>query len=82
MIWVSFFDDDCVLVVIVVIGMGWLGGVELGYGLDVDVMFVCELVIGVDDVWVVKWLILIVEWVWVLLGIFSVDLLLEFDVNL
>lgn len=34
---------------IAVIGMGRLGGAELGYGSDADVMFVCEANEGADD---------------------------------
>jgi [glutamine synthetase] adenylyltransferase / [glutamine synthetase]-adenylyl-L-tyrosine phosphorylase len=34
---------------IAVIGMGRLGGAELGYGSDADVLFVCEPVDGADD---------------------------------
>lgn len=38
-----------------IIGMGRLGGSELGYGSDADVMFVCEAAEGVDDNTAVKW---------------------------
>ncbi|MEZ2120871.1 MULTISPECIES: bifunctional [glutamine synthetase] adenylyltransferase/[glutamine synthetase]-adenylyl-L-tyrosine phosphorylase [unclassified Corynebacterium] len=40
---------------IAVIGMGRLGGAELGYGSDADVMFVCEPAEGVSDTDAVKW---------------------------
>ncbi|AZA11837.1 bifunctional [glutamine synthetase] adenylyltransferase/[glutamine synthetase]-adenylyl-L-tyrosine phosphorylase [Corynebacterium gerontici] len=42
---------------IAVIGMGRLGGAELGYGSDADVMFVCEPVDGVEENEAVKWAI-------------------------
>ncbi len=38
-----------------VIGMGRLGGAELGYGSDADVLFVCRPNPGVSDVDAVKW---------------------------
>lgn len=40
---------------IAIIGMGRLGGAELGYGSDADVMFVCDPVGGVEDTEAVKW---------------------------
>jgi len=40
---------------IAVIGMGRLGGAELGYGSDADVMFVCEPAEGVSDTDAVHW---------------------------
>ncbi len=40
---------------IAVIGMGRLGGGELGYGSDADVMFVCEPSEGVDEAVAMKW---------------------------
>ncbi len=40
---------------IAVIGMGRLGGAELGYGSDADVLFVCEPHADVDDTDAVKW---------------------------
>ncbi|APT85149.1 glutamine-synthetase adenylyltransferase [Corynebacterium aquilae DSM 44791] len=42
---------------IAVIGMGRLGGWELGYGSDADVMFVCEPADGVEDSEAVAWAI-------------------------
>lgn len=46
---------------IAVIGMGRLGGAELGYGSDADVMFVCEPAEGVSDTEAVKWSINVCE---------------------
>jgi len=40
-----------------IIGMGRLGGAELGYGSDADVMFVCDPADGVEDTEAVKWAI-------------------------
>ena len=40
---------------IAVIGMGRLGGHELGYGSDADVMFVCEPIEGADEPAAVRW---------------------------
>ena len=42
---------------IAVIGMGRLGGAELGYGSDADVMFVCEPTNGYSDNEAVRWAI-------------------------
>lgn len=42
---------------IAVIGMGRLGGAELGYGSDADVMFVCEPLDGVEENEAVRWAI-------------------------
>ncbi|MGZ7497071.1 bifunctional [glutamine synthetase] adenylyltransferase/[glutamine synthetase]-adenylyl-L-tyrosine phosphorylase [Corynebacterium sp. ZY180755] len=42
---------------IAVIGMGRLGGAELGYGSDADVMFVCEPAEGVEENEAVRWAI-------------------------
>lgn len=44
-----------------VIGMGRLGGAELGYGSDADVMFVCEPVAGVEEHEAVTWSIAICD---------------------
>lgn len=65
-----------------VIGMGRLGGAELGYGSDADVMFVCEPAKGVDDSQAVKWSTSIAEQVRAQLGTPSVDPPLEVDANL
>jgi [glutamine synthetase] adenylyltransferase / [glutamine synthetase]-adenylyl-L-tyrosine phosphorylase len=67
---------------IAVIGMGRLGGRELGYGSDADVMFVCEPAAGVEDSAAVRWSVSVAEQVRRLLGIPSVDPPLEVDANL
>ncbi|MGV0627129.1 bifunctional [glutamine synthetase] adenylyltransferase/[glutamine synthetase]-adenylyl-L-tyrosine phosphorylase [Mycolicibacter minnesotensis] len=67
---------------IAVIGMGRLGGRELGYGSDADVMFVCEAVDGVSDADAVRWATSIAEQVRALLGTASVDPPLQVDINL
>jgi len=70
---------------IAVIGMGRLGGGELGYGSDADVMFVCEPVTGlagVDEAAAVKWSVNIAEQLRALLGSPSDDPPLEVDTNL
>ncbi len=67
---------------IAVIGMGRLGGGELGYGSDADVMFVCEPTDGVDETRAVKWSVSIAEQVRTLLGAPSSDPPLHVDMNL
>lgn len=67
---------------IAVIGMGRLGGAELGYGSDADVMFVCEPASGVEDSVAVRWATTVAEQVRTLLGTPSVDPPLEVDANL
>ncbi|MFM9034168.1 MAG: bifunctional [glutamine synthetase] adenylyltransferase/[glutamine synthetase]-adenylyl-L-tyrosine phosphorylase [Mycobacterium sp.] len=67
---------------IAVIGMGRLGGGELGYGSDADVMFVCEPADGVDETRAVKWSVSVAEQVRALLGSPSDDPPLEVDANL
>lgn len=67
---------------IAVIGMGRLGGAELGYGSDADVMFVCEPAPGVEDSAAVRWATTVAEQVRALLGTPSVDPPLEVDANL
>lgn len=67
---------------IAVIGMGRLGGAELGYGSDADVMFVCEPAPGVEDSVAVRWATTVAEQVRALLGTPSVDPPLEVDANL
>jgi [glutamine synthetase] adenylyltransferase / [glutamine synthetase]-adenylyl-L-tyrosine phosphorylase len=67
---------------IAVIGMGRLGGRELGYGSDADVMFVCEPTAGVDDSQAVRWSASVAEQVRALLGTPSVDPPLDVDANL
>jgi glutamate-ammonia-ligase adenylyltransferase len=46
---------------VAVIGMGRLGGAELGYGSDADVMFVCEPVEGATDQEAVKYATTVAE---------------------
>ena len=59
--WCAQHPDEPVPAVISVIGMGRLGGGELGYGSDADVMFVCEPAVGdhgepvADDSDAVRW---------------------------
>jgi [glutamine synthetase] adenylyltransferase / [glutamine synthetase]-adenylyl-L-tyrosine phosphorylase len=67
---------------IAVIGMGRLGGGELGYGSDADVMFVCEPNSGVEDSVAVRWSMTIAEQVRALLGTPSADPPLEVDAGL
>jgi len=68
--------------VIAVIGMGRLGGGELGYGSDADVMFVCEPAAGADETRAVKWSVTVAEQVRALLGAPSDDPPLDVDANL
>ena len=74
--------DGRVPAAIAVIGMGRLGGGELGYGSDADVMFVCEPTTGVEESVAVKWSVTIAEQVRALLGTPSADPPLEVDANL
>jgi glutamate-ammonia-ligase adenylyltransferase len=67
---------------IAVIGMGRLGGGELGYGSDADVIFVCDPVAGADETRAVKWSVTIAEQVRALLGSPSDDPPLDVDTNL
>ncbi|MGB3353981.1 MAG: bifunctional [glutamine synthetase] adenylyltransferase/[glutamine synthetase]-adenylyl-L-tyrosine phosphorylase [Mycobacterium sp.] len=67
---------------IAVIGMGRLGGGELGYGSDADVMFVCEPHDGVEESAAVKWAGTVAEQVRTRLGTPSGDPPLEVDANL
>ena len=62
--------------------MGRLGGGELGYGSDADVMFVCEPIEGVDESAAVRWSITVAEQVRSLLGTPSADPPLEVDAGL
>ena len=82
MIRANLPDDGKAPAAIAVIGMGRLGGAELGYGSDADVMFVCEPVSGVEDSEAVKWSTSVAEQVRALLGTPSVDPPLEVDANL
>ena len=74
--------DDGVPARIAVIGMGRLGGGELGYGSDADVLFVCEPNRGVEESVAVKWAGTIAEQVRARLGTPSADPPLEVDANL
>ncbi len=74
--------DGTVPAKIAVIGMGRLGGGELGYGSDADVMFVCEPNAGAEESRAVKWSVSIAEQVRALLGTPSADPPLEVDANL
>ena len=65
-----------------VIGMGRLGGMELGYGSDADVLFVCDPRPGVDETKAVKWANGIAEQVQRLLGAPSTDPPLQVDAGL
>ncbi|PRC55300.1 hypothetical protein C6A85_44380, partial [Mycobacterium sp. ITM-2017-0098] len=67
---------------IAVIGMGRLGGGELGYGSDADVMFVCEPHEGVEEATAMKWAGTVAEQVRARLGTPSADPPLEVDTNL
>lgn len=67
---------------IAVIGMGRLGGGELGYGSDADVLFVCQSVEGVDDSDAMTWAQSIAEQVRTMLGSPSADPPLEVDIGL
>ncbi|HWT48835.1 MAG TPA: bifunctional [glutamine synthetase] adenylyltransferase/[glutamine synthetase]-adenylyl-L-tyrosine phosphorylase, partial [Mycobacterium sp.] len=82
MIRANLPEDGKAPAAIAVIGMGRLGGAELGYGSDADVMFVCEPASGVDDSRAVRWSSSIAEQVRALLGTPSVDPPLEIDANL
>lgn len=67
---------------IAVIGMGRLGGNELGYGSDADVLFVCEPRPGADETRAVKWANMVADRVRTLLGAPSTDPPLEVDTGL
>ncbi|MGO3325440.1 bifunctional [glutamine synthetase] adenylyltransferase/[glutamine synthetase]-adenylyl-L-tyrosine phosphorylase [Gordonia sp. (in: high G+C Gram-positive bacteria)] len=67
---------------IAVIGMGRLGGGELGYGSDADVLFVCRSVDGFDDADAVSWAQSVAEQVRTMLGSPSADPPLEVDIGL
>ena len=82
MIRANLPEDGKAPAAIAVIGMGRLGGAELGYGSDADVMFVCEPVSGVEDSQAVKWSTSVAEPIRALLGTPSVDPPLEVDANL
>lgn len=65
-----------------VIGLGRLGGAELGYGSDADVLFVCEPCEGVEDRDAVKFASGVAETVRKLLGAPSADPPLHVDADL
>ncbi|WP_225728719.1 MULTISPECIES: bifunctional [glutamine synthetase] adenylyltransferase/[glutamine synthetase]-adenylyl-L-tyrosine phosphorylase [unclassified Nocardia] len=65
-----------------VIGMGRLGGMELGYGSDADVLFVCDPRPGEDETKAVKWAIGVAERVQRMLGAPSTDPPLHVDAGL
>lgn len=65
-----------------VIGMGRLGGLELGYGSDADVLFVCDPRPGQDETVAVKWANSVAEQVQRLLGAPSTDPPLQVDAGL
>lgn len=67
---------------IAVIGMGRLGGRELGYGSDADVMFVCEPAPGVADSDAVRFAASVAEQIRALLGTASSDPPLQVDTGL
>lgn len=67
---------------IAIIGMGRLGGFELGYSSDADVMFVCEAAEGATDDEAVKFASAVVESMRRALGSPSQDPPLEVDVGL
>ena len=82
MIRTNLPEDGKAPAAIAVIGMGRLGGAELGYGSDADVMFVCEPANGATDSDAVKWTNTVAEQIRALLGTPSVDPPLEIDTNL
>jgi [glutamine synthetase] adenylyltransferase / [glutamine synthetase]-adenylyl-L-tyrosine phosphorylase len=68
-----------------IIGMGRLGGRELGYGSDTDVMFVCEAIegtAGTEDAVAVRWATLVTDQMRALLGTVTADPPLHLDANL
>ncbi|MDQ0377133.1 bifunctional [glutamine synthetase] adenylyltransferase/[glutamine synthetase]-adenylyl-L-tyrosine phosphorylase [Amycolatopsis thermophila] len=65
-----------------VIGMGRLGGAELGYGSDADVLFVCEPAEGVADGDAVRYASSVAEMVRKMLGAPSADPPLQVDADL
>jgi glutamate-ammonia-ligase adenylyltransferase len=65
-----------------VIGMGRLGGAELGYGSDADVLFVCEPVGGASDAEAAQFASSVAESVRKMLGAPSPDPPLEVDADL
>jgi len=82
MIRATLPEDGKAPAAIAVIGMGRLGGAELGYGSDADVLFVCEPAAGAEDSAAVRWAVSVAEQVRALLGTASADPPLEIDANL
>jgi glutamate-ammonia-ligase adenylyltransferase len=75
-------DDGDAPARIAVIGMGRLGGRELGYGSDADVLFVCEPAAGVADTEAVRFAASVAEQTRALLGTASADPPLQVDTDL
>ncbi|WP_066907217.1 bifunctional [glutamine synthetase] adenylyltransferase/[glutamine synthetase]-adenylyl-L-tyrosine phosphorylase [Millisia brevis] len=67
---------------IAVIGVGRLGGAELGYGSDADVLFVCEPREDADESGAVRWANQIADRLRTLLGAPSADPPLQVDADL
>ena len=67
---------------VAVIGMGRLGGREMGYASDADVIMVCEPVDGADDNDAVRWSNSVAEQLRKLLSTASVEPGIEIDMNL
>ncbi|MBP2473857.1 glutamate-ammonia-ligase adenylyltransferase [Crossiella equi] len=67
---------------VAVIGMGRLGGAELGYSSDADVLFVCEPVDGATETEAVRYAAAVAELVRRLLGAPSQDPALQVDADL
>lgn len=85
--WSVEHPDEKIPASISVIGMGRLGGAELGYGSDADVMFVCEPTMGPDgepfnDNTAVRWAIGVCDRLRRRLAKPSQDPPLEVDLNL
>ncbi|WP_287862410.1 bifunctional [glutamine synthetase] adenylyltransferase/[glutamine synthetase]-adenylyl-L-tyrosine phosphorylase [Corynebacterium sp.] len=82
---IRFWEDENVANAparITVIGMGRLGGAELGYGSDADVMFVAQPVEGADESEALKWATSICDSVRTRLGRLSQDPPLDVDIDL
>lgn len=78
----STAEDEEAPAAIAVIGMGRLGGGELGYGSDADVLYVCEPRGGATEAEAVRWSASIAEKVGKLLGAPSTDPPLQVDTGL
>jgi glutamate-ammonia-ligase adenylyltransferase len=74
--------DGPVPATLAVIGMGRLGGAELGYGSDADVLVVCEPAEGIGEHDAVRWATSVIEHVRGLLGRPSTDPPLQVDLDL